>query len=281
MSRTPRNLRAPEDPLGTPGGPTLPPSDDEDSDGRSHSAMSYKERRREAHTQAEQKRRDSIKKGYEYLQDLVPSINEDTSPSASNAKASKAVVLQKAIGEIFYFIYYNIKLLKEVKFTSLLQGNWEFDMNFAQFCTFRFLTALLLFVISEYIQLCEVQKRQQEEEVMSLRRELASLQIIRDTYDELVKVHQRSTGTGVEGEDGIFIPSEVKFRVFQVLMDSLFMSFNEKVGMSNFQELSRCVISWIEEFCTPYALQDLMLQILEQTKKESQERLTAISNSAK
>merc|ERR1712109_34742 len=217
MSRTPRNLRAPEDPLGTPGGPTLPPSDDEDSDGRSHSAMSYKERRREAHTQAEQKRRDSIKKGYEYLQDLVPSINEDTSPSASNAKASKAVVLQKAI---------------------------------------------------EYIQLCEVQKRQQEEEVMSLRRELASLQIIRDTYDELVKVHQRSTGTGVEGEDGIFIPSEVKFRVFQVLMDSLFMSFNEKVGMSNFQELSRCVISWIEEFCTPYALQDLMLQILEQTKKE-------------
>ena len=78
----------------------LPPSDDEDSDGRSHSALSYKERRREAHTQAEQKRRDSIKKGYEYLQDLVPSINEDTSPSASNAKASKAVVLQKAIGEI-------------------------------------------------------------------------------------------------------------------------------------------------------------------------------------
>ena len=98
MSRTPRNLRAPEDPVGASGGPTLPPSDDEDSDGRSHSAMSYKERRREAHTQAEQKRRDAIKKGYEYLQDLVPSINEDTSPSASNAKASKAVVLQKAIG---------------------------------------------------------------------------------------------------------------------------------------------------------------------------------------
>jgi len=229
MSRTPRTLRAPEELLATPSGPGLPPSDDEDSDGRSHSALSYKERRREAHTQAEQKRRDSIKKGYEYLQDLVPSINEDTSPSASNAKASKAVVLQKAI---------------------------------------------------EYIQQCEGQKRQQEEEVMSLRRELASLQIIRDTYDELVKVHQRSTGTGVEGDDGIFIPSEVKFRVFQVLMDSLFMSFNEKVGMSNFQELSRCVISWIEEFCTPYALQDLMLHILEQTKKESQERLTAMSSNS-
>ena len=41
------------------------------------------------------------------------------------------------------------------------------------------------------------------------------------------------------------------------------------------------VDDWIEEFYTPYALQDLMLQILEQTKKESQERLTAISNSTK
>jgi hypothetical protein len=40
-------------------------SDDEDSDGRNGatSALSYKERRREAHTAAEQKRRDSIKKG--------------------------------------------------------------------------------------------------------------------------------------------------------------------------------------------------------------------------
>lgn len=44
-------------------------SEDEDSDnGRNHSQLSYKERRREAHTQAEQKRRDAIKKGYEYLQ---------------------------------------------------------------------------------------------------------------------------------------------------------------------------------------------------------------------
>ena len=115
---------------------------------------------------------------------------------------------------------------------------------------------------------------------MSLRRELASLQIIRDTYDELVKVHQRSTntGSGMDGEDGMFIPSEVKFRVFQMLMDSLFMSFNEKVSMNNFSELSRCVISWIEECCTPYALQDLMLNILEQTKKETQERLMTVNN---
>jgi len=41
-------------------------TDDEDSDGRN--SISYKERRREAHTAAEQKRRDAIKKGYDTLQ---------------------------------------------------------------------------------------------------------------------------------------------------------------------------------------------------------------------
>ena len=33
--------------------------------------QSYRDRRREAHTQAEQKRRDAIKKGYDYLQGMI------------------------------------------------------------------------------------------------------------------------------------------------------------------------------------------------------------------
>lgn len=40
-------------------------------------SQSYRERRREAHTQAEQKRRDAIKKGYDYLQDLVPTCQQE------------------------------------------------------------------------------------------------------------------------------------------------------------------------------------------------------------
>ena len=87
------------------------------------SQQSYKERRREAHTQAEQKRRDAIKKGYEYLQDLVPSINEDGSPSTSNAKASKAVVLQKAIDHIQVIHQTNDEL---VSFTILETTNLKF-----------------------------------------------------------------------------------------------------------------------------------------------------------
>ncbi|XP_023245162.1 max-like protein X isoform X1 [Copidosoma floridanum] len=71
-------------------------TEDEDSDNKS-SMLSYKERRREAHTQAEQKRRDAIKRGYDALQDLVPNCQQ---PEASGYKLSKASVLQKSIDYI-------------------------------------------------------------------------------------------------------------------------------------------------------------------------------------
>ncbi len=61
-------------------------SEDDDSDNKSRS---YKERRREAHTQAEQKRRDAIKKGYDALQELVPTCQQNDS---SGYKMSKATV---------------------------------------------------------------------------------------------------------------------------------------------------------------------------------------------
>lgn len=158
---------------------------------------------------------------------MVPTItNNDEAPataSASSAKASKAVVLQKAI---------------------------------------------------DYIQHVENQKKKQENDLNCLRKELAALQIMRENYDQLVKAHQSSTANagGDLGEDGVFVPSEVKFRVFQMLMDSLFMTFNDTVSMNNFQDLSRGVISWLEEQCTPFALQDLMMNILDQVKREGEER---------
>ena len=69
-------------------------TDDSDSDTKSN----YKERRREAHTQAEQKRRDAIKKGYEDLQFLVPSCQQQD--SVSSYKLSKATILQRSIDYI-------------------------------------------------------------------------------------------------------------------------------------------------------------------------------------
>lgn len=65
--------------------------DDDDSggEGTKNTSLSYKERRREAHTQAEQKRRDAIKRGYDSLQDLVPTCQQN---ETSGYKLSKATV---------------------------------------------------------------------------------------------------------------------------------------------------------------------------------------------
>uniref|UniRef100_T1GP91 BHLH domain-containing protein n=1 Tax=Megaselia scalaris TaxID=36166 RepID=T1GP91_MEGSC len=76
--------------------------EEEDSDSKKSGSVSYKERRREAHTQAEQKRRDAIKKGYDMLQDLVPTCQQNDSSGYKLSKATKRqedeyVALQKEV----------------------------------------------------------------------------------------------------------------------------------------------------------------------------------------
>ncbi|CAB0039058.1 unnamed protein product [Trichogramma brassicae] len=90
---------------------------------------SYKERRREAHTQAEQKRRDAIKRGYDTLQDLVPACHQS---DASGYKLSKATILQKSIDYINYLLAQKKKeeeeqneLRKEVLALSIMKANYE------------------------------------------------------------------------------------------------------------------------------------------------------------
>jgi len=173
---------------------------------------SYKERRREAHTAAEQKRRDAIKKGYNTLQTLVPTCQQT---DASSHKVSKAVVLQKSI---------------------------------------------------DYLQYLSQQKKKQEADLATLRKEVVALQIMRANYDQLVKAHQRAPQVP---ED--LVPDETKFQVFQMFMDSLFRSFNTQVSMNNFAELSGCVFSWIEEQCKPGDLQELMSAILYRIQNRARE----------
>ncbi|VVC34668.1 Hypothetical protein CINCED_3A016105 [Cinara cedri] len=101
---------------------------DDDSEEKG-SPNNYKERRREAHTQAEQKRRDAIKKGYDCLQDLVPTCQQTDS---SGYKLSKATVLQKSIDYIQYLLLQKKKLedernalRKEVVALRIMQANYE------------------------------------------------------------------------------------------------------------------------------------------------------------
>ncbi|XP_044008611.1 max-like protein X isoform X2 [Aphidius gifuensis] len=163
---------------------------DDDSDNQ-NSTISYKERRREAHTQAEQKRRDAIKKGYDSLQDLVPTCQHT---DASGYKLSKATVLQKSI---------------------------------------------------DYIQFLLQQKKKQEDERNSLRKEVVALQIMQTNYEQIVKAHQTQPG-----HSEMRVSDETKFQVFQAIMDRLFQTFNS-ISVANFAELSGCVFSWLEEHCKP------------------------------
>jgi len=184
-------------------------TDDEDSDG-AKSSMSYKERRREAHTQAEQKRRDAIKKGYDSLQDLVPMCQQND--SLSGYKLSKATILQKSI---------------------------------------------------DYIQYLLQQKKKQEDELAALRKEVVALQIMKVNYEQIVKAHQNQPGNA-----SLQVSDEVKFQVFQAIMNTLFVSFDAGMSVANFTELSAGVFSWLEEHCKPQTLRNMVISILQQLKSQ-------------
>lgn len=117
----------------TPNSSTQNTDEEDDSVGedstRSSNSLSYKQRRREAHTQAEQKRRDAIKRGYEELQEIVPMCQQN---DTSGYKISKAAVLQKSIEYISYLHKEKKKqeddlstLQKEVMALRIIEKNYE------------------------------------------------------------------------------------------------------------------------------------------------------------
>ncbi|XP_066554620.1 max-like protein X isoform X2 [Amia ocellicauda] len=196
--------------IGSTSASSVPNTDDEDSDYRHEPSYkeSYKDRRRQAHTQAEQKRRDAIKKGYDDLQSIVPTCQQQTDFPIGSQKMSKATVLQKTI---------------------------------------------------DYIQFLHKEKKKQEEEVTTLRKEVMALKIMKSNYEQIVKAHQNNPQQGEEQ-----VSDRVKFSIFQSIMDSLFQSFNTTISVTSFQELSACVFRWIEEHCKPQTLREFVVGILQQ-----------------
>uniref|UniRef100_A0A2K5CMK4 Max-like protein X n=1 Tax=Aotus nancymaae TaxID=37293 RepID=A0A2K5CMK4_AOTNA len=198
--------------IGSTSASSVPNTDDEDSDYHQEAYKeSYKDRRRRAHTQAEQKRRDAIKRGYDDLQTIVPTCQQQDF-SIGSQKLSKAIVLQKTI---------------------------------------------------DYIQFLHKEKKKQEEEVSTLRKDVTALKIMKVNYEQIVKAHQDNPH---EGEDQV--SDQVKFNVFQGIMDSLFQSFNASISVTSFQELSACVFSWIEEHCKPQTLREIVIGVLHQLKNQ-------------
>ncbi|XP_014245969.1 max-like protein X isoform X1 [Cimex lectularius] len=176
--------------------------DDEDPVDK-NSSVPFKDRRREAHTQAEQKRRDAIKKGYDSLQNLVPTCQQS---DTVGYKLSKATVLQRSI---------------------------------------------------DYIQFLLQQKKKQEKERNGLKKEVMALQIMRANYEQMVKSQQNQPGMSESR-----VCDELKFHVFQSIVDQLFITFSS-VSVSNFSELSSFVFSWLEEHCKPQSLKEMVMSVLQ------------------
>lgn len=108
----------------------------------SQAPYGYKERRREAHTAAEQKRRDAIKQGYGDLQYMVPACQQQD--SISSYKLSKATILQRSIEYIQTLQKSKIKrenelktLRKEVCALQIIKSDYEQRLKQYQSTTFQ------------------------------------------------------------------------------------------------------------------------------------------------
>ncbi|KAJ8952684.1 hypothetical protein NQ318_020999 [Aromia moschata] len=108
----------------------------------------------------------------------------------------------------------------------------------------------------DYIQYLQLQKKKQEEERNALRKEVVALRIMQTNYEQIVKAQQSQPG-----HTETRISDEVKFSVFQTIMDQLFITFSA-VSVNNFSELSAGVFSWLEEYCKPQTLKDTVYQVL-------------------
>ncbi|CAL8265248.1 max-like protein X [Gadus morhua] len=111
----------------------------------------------------------------------------------------------------------------------------------------------------DYIQFLHKEKKKQEEEVSTLRKEVMALKIMKTNYEQIVEAHQNNPQQGEEQ-----VSDQVKFRIFQSIMDSLFQTFSSSVSVNSFQELSACVFGWIEEHCKPQTLRDFVVGVLRQ-----------------
>uniref|UniRef100_H2YTW9 BHLH domain-containing protein n=1 Tax=Ciona savignyi TaxID=51511 RepID=H2YTW9_CIOSA len=181
------------------------PNTDEEDDEAVDKLQTYKERRREAHTQAEKKRREAIRKGYDELQLIIPNLQQEDTIGGSQ-KLSKAVILQRSLS---------------------------------------------------YVEFLQQQKKKQIEELNQLRKEKMALAIMKASYEQIVK-QQLKTGTGVQGK----VSEDLKFNIFQQLMEKMFVSFNEAVSTDTFQDASHCIINWIEEHCKPQRLRTVVNEVL-------------------
>lgn len=199
-------------------------TEEEDSDNKS--TLNYKEKRRINHTLAEQRRRDAIKNGYEHLQRLVPTCQQQD--SVSSYKLSKATILQRSIDYI--------------EVLSKQSRNMDSDLESSK----KKVMALQI-MKNEWESMVKQQQQQHQNTMAANNGGHGNMQ------------QQLSENQQMADEN-------LKLRVFEEFCDELFCSFNESVNFDNFSSLSSSIISWLEEHCKPETLRCTTRNIMAQMK---------------
>ncbi|XP_055356156.1 max-like protein X [Paramacrobiotus metropolitanus] len=97
----------------------------------------------------------------------------------------------------------------------------------------------------------------QNGELQRLRQTLAGIEIIKasqETAAEKLDIHPSTSGQPNQ--------DEIRFQVFERMMDQLFQTYNHLVDASSFQALSATTSLWLEEYCSPSSITALTAGVL-------------------
>lgn len=101
----------------------------------------------------------------------------------------------------------------------------------------------------DYVSYLKQQKVKQEEERAAMLKEVKALRILQKNYEHMLQ-NQQTSNQQMET-----ISDEIKFQVFQSIMNEMFVSF-EKLPMNDFDELVNSVCEWLESsFSSQYIKQ--------------------------
>jgi MAX-like protein X len=101
----------------------------------------------------------------------------------------------------------------------------------------------------DYVSYLKQQKQKQEEDRAAMLKEVKALRILQKNYEHMLQ-NQQASNQQMEA-----VSDDVKFQVFQAIMDEMFLSF-EKLPMNDFTELVNSVCEWLESnFSSQYIKQ--------------------------
>lgn len=193
---------------------------------RSAALQQFRERRRAAHLQAEKKRRNSIQHGFQELKELLPPLPSEQSGGAGLMRATKAVVLQRAVSYCEMLRKTNSQ--SNDKLAKLRQEAEGLEIMRDQLQQF----------VAQAATVAPQQQQQNSENFPS------------DFTHKDSSARQQPTRPSSSADD-----AEMYFDVFRGFADALFSSYNRAVSTQDFKSISGTSIQWLEQHCGPQSMQ--------------------------